>query len=107
MNETDKRNAKRYRGKNVHKDRYSKEARKDKDIRKFGYHITDHAVVRYLDRVMHQPIERYRHERIVPAGKADEVSGWKEGYEKYIELNNYQLVIKNQTVVTVLPPKGG
>jgi hypothetical protein len=40
-------------------------------------------------------------------GKADEVSGWKEGYEKYIELNNYQLVIKNQTVVTVLPPKGG
>jgi len=43
----------------------------------------------------------------VPNDKEYEVSHWKEGYEKYIELNNYQLVIKNQTVVTVLPPKGG
>ena len=83
MNETDKRNAKRYRGKNVHQDRHSKEARQDKDIRKFGYHITDHAVVRYLDRVMNQPVERYRHERIVPTGKEDEVSKWMVGLIDY------------------------
>jgi len=107
MNEKDRRNAQGYRGNNIHKDKYSKEARRIKDIDKFGYHVSDHAVIRYLDRVMNQPVERYRYERIVPIDKGNEVSNWHEGYDKYIKLNNYQLVIKNQTVVTVLPPKGG
>jgi len=107
MNEKERKRIKKYSRNKIHQDRFSKEARQDKDIRKFGYHVTDHAVIRYLDRVLNQPVERYRSERVVPNDKADEVSGWKEGYEKFIELNNYQLVIKNQTVVTVLPPKGG
>jgi len=107
MNEKERKRVKKYSRNKVHQDKFSKEARQDKDIRKFGYHVSDHAVLRYLDRVLNQPVERYRYERIVPMDKGNEVNNWHEGYEKYIKLNNYQLVIKHQTVVTVLPPKGG
>ena len=107
MNEEDRKRAKKYRKDKVHQNRCSKETRKNRDINFFGYHVTDHAVIRYLDRILNEPVEKYRSERIVPNDKVDKVSNHKKDYPIYIELSNYRLVVINQTVVTVLALESG
>jgi hypothetical protein len=84
--------------------RYSKEARRENDIKKYGVHVTDPALVSYFGRVLGWPIDDYRYEKIIPFDKIDEVRSWKEGENRFIKLNNYLLVVKNQAVVTIFTP---
>jgi len=103
MNEKDRRNAEGYRKGGVHKaNKHSKERRKDKDIRKFGFHVTDHAVVRYLERVKSEDINNLRINQIVTGNAKEEVTQCHGHSTKRIYTKGYQLRVKDRTVVTVI-----
>jgi len=101
MNDIDRKNAKKYRKKPWIK-KHSAQWRKMKDIQEFGYHVCDHAVLRYLERVLDQPIERYRHERIVPQDIEDQVKNWTSEESTRINVKNYQLRVANKEVRTII-----
>jgi len=103
MNEKDRRNAEGYKKEGVHNTRkHSKERRKDQDIRKFGFHVTDHAVVRYLERVKSEDINNLRINQIVTGNVKEEVTQCRGNSTKRIYTKGYQLRVKNRTVVTVI-----
>ena len=84
--------------------RHSREARRENDLKKNGAHVSDPALVSFFDRVLGWPIDDYRYEKIIPRDKIDEIKLWKNNKERFIKLNNYLLVVKNQTVVTIFTP---
>ena len=102
MNEQDRRYAESYRKTSIHKaNKHSKQSRRDADIKQFGFHVTDHAVVRYLERVKKEDIENIRVRQIVSDNDARyEVTHHTKNSDKRIYLNGYQLRVKNKTVVT-------
>ncbi len=103
MNEKDRINAERYRTGIVHKaNKHSKERRRDKDIRKFGFHVTDHAIVRYLERVKSEDINNLRINQIVTGNAKEEVTQHRGYTTKRIYTKGYQLRVKERTVITVI-----
>ena len=85
-------------------DPYSKKTRAYEDKLKYGFHITDSALVNYLGGVLGFSIDNYRHEKVVPRNAQDEVIKWKQQKELYIKVKEYVLVVKNQAVITILIP---
>ncbi|HIE73475.1 MAG TPA: hypothetical protein EYQ06_04260 [Flavobacteriales bacterium] len=90
--------------KNKKADPSSKKTREYEDKLKYGFHITDSALVNYLGGILGMSIDNYRHEKVVPRNAQDEVIKWKKQKELYIKMKEYVLVVKNQTVITILTP---
>jgi len=82
----------------------SKKIREYEDKLKYGFHITDSALVNYLGGILDFSIDNYRHEKVVPRNARDEVIKWKKQKELYVKVKEYVLVVKNQTVITILTP---
>jgi len=82
----------------------SKKTREYEDKLKYGFHITDSALVNYLGGILDFSIDNYRHEKVVPRNARDEVVKWKKQKELYVKVKEYVLVVKNQTVITILTP---
>jgi len=101
MNEKDRKYAEKYRQKAWIRP-HSAAWRKAADIEKFGFHVTDHAVVRYLERVLDTPVEKYRYERVVPSDVVSKVANCTENEDVRIDVKNYQLRVSEQTVKTVV-----
>ena len=104
MNASDRKSAEGYRKHKVHKiNRHSRGNRRDRDISQFGFHVTDHAVVRYLERVKKEDIDNVRIKQVVSTNEARyDVAHHTKSSDKRIYLDGYQLRVKNKTVVTVI-----
>lgn len=107
MNKTQRKDAEYHRGRNTdwsNPKKHSAKWRRKEDIDKYGFHISDHAVLRYLERILEEPIPRYRYERIVPNDSiAKEIKGWfSKDDTKRINVKNYQLRVKDRTVCTIV-----
>jgi hypothetical protein len=82
-------------------DRFSEKGNQKKDISKYGLHVTDHAIVRYLDRVLNKPVESYRDERVIPSSVKKQIHNWKRWKKLKIKLSKYTLVIQRQSVMDI------
>jgi hypothetical protein len=102
MNQKDREYIEKKLKNNDPRDRFSKKGKRKKDIAKYGLHVTDHAIVRYLDRVLNKPVERYRDERIIPSSSiAKQIYNWVGPGKLRIKLSKYTLIIKRQSVVDI------
>lgn len=62
--------------------------------------ITDHAIVRYLERVYGIDVDAFRKE--ILSDNVERVISFSNGDEFRIEKDRYTLVVKNKTIVTVI-----
>jgi hypothetical protein len=100
---SDRKNAENYRHYKVHKvNKHTKERRRDKDIRLFGFHVTDHAVIRYLERVKDENINNVRINQVVTNDVKEKVAQYRGQSTKRIYTKGYELRVKDRTVVTVI-----
>ncbi len=78
------------------------------DIKKYGFFVTDHAIVRFLERVAQEIDENYRYKEnsIIPSlSIVDKVKNWNKNGEKWFDLITYVLVVKNQTISEIWTKK--
>jgi len=81
---------------------------RDDDIKKYGFFVTDHAIVRFLERVVQEIDENYRYKGdsiISSLIIVDKIKNWNKNRERWIDFSTYVLVVKNQTISEIWTKK--
>ena len=77
----------------------------DKSLKKVhGITVTDHAILRYLERVHNVDVEGIR-TNLITRTMANKIHKLK-GDGEWSLRNGYRLVFKNYALVTIIPPQG-
>ena len=87
---------------------YLYSANRADDMKKYGFFVTNHAIVRFLERVVHEIDENYRYKENSIASSlsiVNKIKNWNKNRERWLDLSTYVLVVKNQTISEIWTKK--